>query len=124
MFKINLPAEKEKGISLLYVIFITGILLSIAFGINRILINQVKMLSSVGQSVVAFYAADSGIERILVDWQGEPSEIQGTLSNSASYQIIIKQGQEGDPECPADFSYCIKSVGDYRGTRRAVEINY
>ena len=125
MIKLNFLIKQEKGISLLYVIFITSILLSIAFGINRILISQVKMLSGVGQSVVAFYAADSGIERILVDWQNPNLTLNyynGSLANGATYHLSVYQGT--NPECDSEFSYCIKSIGEYRGVRRAIEINY
>ena len=51
----------QKGVSVLYAVFVVTVLLAISFGINGILISQVKMLGDIGHSVVAFYAADTGI---------------------------------------------------------------
>ncbi len=80
------------------------------------------MLSEAGHSVVAFYAADSGVERVLVN-RDNPSDIGEThLDNEASYQVFVSPGGSGD--CPDEFYFCIKSVGIYRGVKRAIEINY
>lgn len=126
MLKINFLAEKEKGISLLYVIFITSILLAIAFGISRTLISQIKMLSGAGQSVAAFYAADSGIEKVLMEWDNPnlgDDYYNGSLSNGANFRVFVYQG-DGSEDCSSEFNYCIKSIGDYKGIKRAIEINY
>ena len=99
-----------------------SILLAISFGISGILIQQIKMLGEIGHSVVAFYAADSGIERVLMD-RDNPSNIPKTfLSNGAAYEVVVAGGGTGD--CLIDFNYCIKSIGEYQKTKRAIEINY
>ena len=121
MIKEKRLINQEKGISLIYVVFIMAILFSIAFGISRILITQVKTLRTAGQSVVAFYAADSGIEEVLMNWQGTPFNTSATLSNEASYEVSVVSSS--DPNCSAN-NWCIKSIGEYRGIRRAIEINY
>ena len=147
MISINL----KKGVSVLYVIFVVSILFAISFGISGILIPQVKMLSEIGNSVVAFYAADSGIEEILMKrqclcqdpcptaCQGDcpcpypPYPREGAVDGS-SYQVYVTVGgttedcpggEECDPEkTPPCFYYCIKSIGTYQNTKRAIEINY
>jgi len=133
MSLIKSKNQKQKGISVLYAVFIMSILMAISFGISAILISQIKMLGEIGHSVVAFYAADSGIERVLVDHQNPNlgshyyscyslSSPPCSLDNGSTYQVFVIGGGTGD--CPTDFTYCIKSIGEYQKTKRAIEINY
>jgi len=115
----------QKGVAVLYVIFVVTILLAISFGISGILISQIKMLGEIGHSVVAFYAADTGIEKVLVDRQAPnltPYYYDGSLDNGATYTVSVIQG--GSPGCGSGFYYCIKAIGAYQNTKRAIEINY
>jgi len=125
MISINL----KKGVSVLYVIFVVSILFAISFGISGILIPQVKMLSEIGNSVVAFYAADSGIEKVLIGRQNPdltPGYYNGYLSPDITYEVFVTKGStvENPTDCPSNFYYCIKSIGTYQNTKRAIEINY
>jgi hypothetical protein len=123
MSSINSKQKNKQGMSLLFAVLVMSILLAIGSGVSGILIPQIKMLGDIGYSVVAFYAADSGIEEILVDRSNPPSEgISGSLSNGASYQVYVKAG--GEEGCAAEFNYCIKSIGSYKGIKRAIEIHY
>lgn len=115
----------QKGVSVLYVVFVVTILLAISFGISGILISQVKMLSDIGHSVVAFYSADSGIEKVLMDRQDPdltPGYYDGSLSADITYDVFVVEGGTGD--CDIGFYYCIKSIGNYKDTKRAIEVNY
>lgn len=121
-----MPINHQKGSFLLYIILIVTLLLGIALGISGILWHQIKMLGEVGYSVVALYAADSGIEQVLVA-RNHPlneyptGEFNGSLSDEITYEgKILTSGQE---DCSAD-NYCIKSIGTYKGTNRAIEIEY
>lgn len=112
--------KKQKGISLVLVVLVVTVVLSIALGVSSILVTQVKILRNIGYSVVAFYAADTGIERVLLD--SPPANIQETeLGNGATFTVEVTEGGAG--LCEAD-NYCIKSVGEYRNTKRAIEITY
>jgi len=55
--------DSQKGISLVFTFFIMVIILAMVLGISIILISEIKMIRGMGNSVVAFYAADSGIEK-------------------------------------------------------------
>lgn len=55
----------QKGASLYFTVFILTIMMAIVLGLSSILIGQTRMLKGMGDSVIAFFAADSGIERIL-----------------------------------------------------------
>lgn len=117
--------KKQQGVSLYLAITIMTILLATAFGLSTIFINQIKMIREMGHSVIALCAADAGIEAVLVD-RGNPNLTpdfySGALSNGATYQVIVTVGGAGD--CLAEKNYCIKSVGSYLKSRRAIEIIY
>jgi hypothetical protein len=105
----------EKGVSLLLSILVSAILLAIALGIATILVGQVRVLRGMENSVQAFFAADTGIERALY----EGGSVSGVLPNGATYTVqLLLPG----PECTA-FSYCLRAVGIFRDARRAIEIN-
>jgi len=55
----------QKGVSIFIVIVVMTILLGIALGLNAISVRQLRNLRDIGNSVIALYAADAGIERIL-----------------------------------------------------------
>ncbi|MEK7510299.1 MAG: pilus assembly PilX N-terminal domain-containing protein [Patescibacteria group bacterium] len=63
--KIQNKYNPEKGVSIFLAIVVTATLLGIGVGITSILVEQMATLRSVGDSVLAFYAADGGIERVL-----------------------------------------------------------
>ncbi len=115
--------NSNKGVSLYLALMIMGILLAIALGISAIFIGQTKMLKEMGDSVIAFYAADAGIEEVLSGDRNNPSDISETpLPNGAKYQVFVTQG--GLEDCPAEKNFCIKSIGSYKETKRAIEITY
>jgi len=128
MFKI----KKQQGVTLYLSLMIMAILLSIAFGLSAIFINQVKMIKEMGHSVIALCAADAGVEAVLVD-RGKPNLTpdfySDSLENEAIYTVFVYRGPatEGGPDencTAADLHYCIKSIGTYKEARRAIEITY
>jgi len=67
MFNIKHSLFFQKGVSLYFSIIILSILLAIVLGLGTILIGQTRMIKGMGDSVTAFYGADTGIERILYE---------------------------------------------------------
>jgi len=53
----------QKGVSLYFVVITVMIMLSSVMVLSNILYIRTKMIKDAGDSVVAFYAADSGIEK-------------------------------------------------------------
>ncbi len=96
----------EKGVILYLSLAIMGILFSSALGINLILSSQAKMIKDIGDSVLAFYAAETGIEKNLYDGSQGP----GSLGNNAAYSVTI-------------LAPGVKSVGTYKTTSRAIYIS-
>ena len=126
----------ERGVSLYLALLIMAILLSIGLGMSAILFGQIKIIRGMGDSVVAFYAADTGIERALY----EPMPSFGGDVGDASYTVEVVcccrgvgdclfgvgecagYGLEEDLDCVCNAFYlCYTSVGTYRGIRRAIE---
>ncbi len=122
--KSNLICNKESGISLLLAILILALILGVALGLNTILLQQIRMTREMGNSVVALYAADTGIEEALMVRDNPSSSCtqdSQCLLGGATYYLSISP--TSPPDCVA-LDYCIKSVGIFKGTRRGIEIDY
>jgi len=120
MFNIK---NNQKGVALYLTMVILSIMSASYLALTTILVSQIKITSTAGNSVVAFSAADAGIEEALykIRYQDYPSpdssgSFSGTLSNaSSSYAVTVTlQGQQT----------IARSVGTYRKARRAVEIKF
>ncbi|MBZ9578079.1 pilus assembly PilX N-terminal domain-containing protein [Patescibacteria group bacterium] len=116
----------QRGVSLYLAIIIMVILLTIVLSVATILVGQLRMIKEMENSVIAFYAADTGIEevlRVIIHDVGTPNPrypLTGQTSvGDASYYVRVFLSGESD--CNASL-YCIKSVGTYKETRRAIEV--
>jgi hypothetical protein len=116
--------SNQMGISLLLAILISALILGSALGVSTILLQETKMGREMGNSVVAFYAAETGIEQILMTKQNPSTScLQSSpcqLANGASYYLsILTPGAA----CSAS-NFCIKSIGIFKETRRGIEVKY
>lgn len=57
--------NSEKGVSLIMTFFIMVIILGIDLSMSAILYSELKIMRNMGNSVLAFFAADSGVEKVL-----------------------------------------------------------
>lgn len=128
-----------KGSALLYVVLLLSILLTAVFGLSTIVSSQIVIMRGVGDSIIAFYAADAGVERMLgsIVASTEPLQQTGTdfvfsntFSNGSFYEVKIYCRNGGglqcgsipeDSLCSAD-NYCIKSIGSYKKSKRAIKV--
>jgi hypothetical protein len=113
-----------------------SILLAAVFSISSFVLIQIRIIKGMGDSVIAFYAADTGAEAALYDlYHGTYTNHYGPVSLDGSssyvYEVWITQPVGGtlpdipinNPfECLAQY-YCIKSIGTYNDVRRAVEVS-
>lgn len=114
--------NKQKGATLYFTIVIMSILLAAVFSIGSLLLVQLKSIKQIGDSVVAYYAADSGAEIALFNAKtghAPGSGPNGTLG-AARYETIFFA--TGTPDCVDGKYYCILSIGDYQGVERRVKI--
>lgn len=107
-------------------LLVMTVMLGISLGLSSIFIGQTKMMKQIGNSVVALCAADAGIEKVLIDRANPnltPDYYSGSFANTKiTYQVLVVAG--GTRQCPSGSNFCIKSIGSYLGTHRAVEIIY
>ncbi len=128
---LKVKTKKSRGVSLYLTFMIMTILLALALGVSAILFGQIKMMRGMENSIIAFYAADTGIERVLKEGLlPEPClDCYLDLNNNglqdeedSTYSVkVIAAGQPGCPSPPA-FYNCIKSVGTFKETKRAIEL--
>lgn len=57
--------NRQKGVSLIITFFIMMIVLSVVLSISTLLYVQIKAIRNMGNSVISYYAAESGIEKVL-----------------------------------------------------------
>lgn len=130
-----LKFKKQKGVSLFIVVAITSLVISIAFGLSAALISRIRVVFDVQKSISAFFAADSGTEEALYHLFKDSSPGPNYQNNKGrfSYKTVISCGKNfsGCPEgrgfgrddgklCPSKANYCLKSIGSYSGTSRAI----
>jgi len=113
--------KSQKGVSLYIAFLIMTILLSIALSMSTILVSEIKTMREMGKSVIAYYAAETGIEQELKQGHLPPFGPEQGSIGTASYSVsVVFPGSNG---CPAEINYCIKSVGTYKGVKRAIMIS-
>ncbi|MDP2910351.1 MAG: hypothetical protein Q8N58_01005 [bacterium] len=119
--------NNQKGLSLYLAVIVMVIVLAIVFGITTILLTQLESIKGMENSVVAFYAADTGIEQILDSGRAAPVSTCTTeatacpLDNGSKYYVVVSSSGAGG--CTAS-NFCIKSAGVYKGTKRSIEVKY
>jgi len=135
----NKFSSSQRGVSLYFSIIILSILLAIVLGLGTILVGQTRMIKGMGDSVGAFYGADTGIERVLYEdklcrcssldcctglpcvdttncdkgrlGSPVPPGVSGTVGQ-ATYQVLFDNGATR-----------IDSKGMYSGTWRAIRVD-
>lgn len=100
-----------------------SILLASVFSIGTVILIQLRTIKTAGDSVVAYYAADSGAETAL--FQGSlssPPDIPATFAWSGGMASFETETlATSSPDCDGQW-YCIISKGSYQGTQRIIKI--
>ncbi|SRR4030042_4584770 len=112
--------NKQKGAALLITILVMAALLSIALGIARLSIGEIKLVRDIPNSMIAYYAAEAGVERALFEeWQGSGAEDRPIcsviLNNNSCYGITVDD---------TGGTLKIKSTGSYLTTNRSIEVSF
>ncbi|PIR91423.1 hypothetical protein COU03_02145, partial [bacterium (Candidatus Gribaldobacteria) CG10_big_fil_rev_8_21_14_0_10_41_12] len=107
--------SKQKGVALYLTMVVLSIMSASLLALAATLVSQSKMTGNLSNSVLAFSAADSGIEQALykVYKQGFVSgSFSSSSPNGAIYDVtVIAQAS----------STVIRSTGAYRQSKRAIE---
>lgn len=129
-------SNKNKGVAVYLALVFLALLLGISFGLSAIILGQFKTLKDIGFSTVAFYAADTGIEKYL--FENSPSGDYSCFIDIDSVSIDcysssrlcpdnlnISLGREACAKIKVDQSSGkVTSSGYYRTTNRAIEISF
>lgn len=57
--------NNQKGVSLIMAFFVMVVVISVVLSVSSLLYSEIKIIRNMSDSVVSFYAADSGIEKLL-----------------------------------------------------------
>ncbi|MFZ3073943.1 MAG: hypothetical protein WA093_02305 [Minisyncoccales bacterium] len=139
--KINLFLEfnrrsGRRGIAIYLAAATLAIIMAVALGVSLPSVYQLKSLNEARSSVVAFAAAETGVEWSLTSW------VSGSYLNAANYQsacpwdavtskyICARNIALGAASYTVDASLCgpaneylcIRSLGSYLNTQRAIRI--
>jgi hypothetical protein len=118
---------KQKGTSVFMGILVMTVLLTISLGMTSALVVQIKTIRNVGYSVTAFYAAETGIETALNDPNCTTTcagytDVNLDLDDGSKAYYTLSATGPLPPDCLGS-NFCVKSVGTYNGTRRAIQIS-
>ncbi len=122
--------KSSKGIATFFTLMVLAVVLSIALSLGSFLVTELQISGDIGDSVLAFYAADAGIEKVLYDeLAGVVNVIDvcgaggcpGILSNGSEFNVVV-QAIQGP--CQASDFFCATSTGSFRNARRTIYIEF
>ena len=102
-------------------IVIMAIVFAVVLGLSAVLFSQITVIRGIGDSVVALYIADAGVEQALfnIRKQDNLGNFSGDIGTGYEYSVEI----DTDPiTCPVGT--CIKSLGTFKDTKRAIEASF
>jgi len=124
----------KKGFVLYLTLILLSLLLLMSLALNQIIVSQSKVLQTLGKSVIAYYGAETGIERGFYEYyvnnRGPGFSASSILeiigSNPVEYSVTFYSPSPWSNLCPATYykSICIISTGKFLDNQRAVSSNY
>jgi Tfp pilus assembly protein PilX len=120
--------KRKKGFILYLTLILLSLLLLMSLALSQIFVFQSKILQTIGKSVIAYYAGETGVERGLYEYfvnnKNPPFSISSIPVDSAQYSVNAVS--PGTPKCSSQYYYtiCIISTGNFLETQRVVSSNY
>lgn len=119
--------NNQKGTSLLLTILIMAALLSIALGVSKLGLEEIKLTRDISKSLIAYYTADAGVEAAIYEdrsnaaYLGETDfNLNGCLDgpvNEICYSVEVIGSVSGGDRV-------IKSKSFYKDIERAIELSF
>ena len=129
--------KNKKGTALLMILFMLSGMLIVSLGAASLIVPGIKMSRNQLSSTKSYFAAETGIERVLLVTRINEMDLSGCdgtvnkyvdfttetcvnvkktylLPNNTSYVVIYK----------SNSPVVIKSTGSYHGTKRTIEVTY
>ncbi|KKS44830.1 hypothetical protein A2567_02310 [Candidatus Azambacteria bacterium RIFOXYD1_FULL_42_11] len=107
--------DKETGITLLFTMIILAFVLLTAVLIVDIVIVQLKLSGDINDSLVAIYAADSGVEWQLYQIRKGQSIPSPIFVNGAAVETTVTGSAP---------NFTIKSLGSFKEVKRQFEVGF
>lgn len=106
--------QQKGAVAIILAVLLLSVLSVIGLGIAVLMTNQIVMSGQVGNSVVAYYAAEAGSEECLYELRhGSGScPASGLLDNGADYDVSYNGVDT------------IQSIGHFEGADRKIEITW
>ena len=126
-------SNNQKGdISILLALMLMTVIFALAMGLSAVMFEEIRMIRRVERSVVAFYSADTGIEKGLKE-RRTPGIYTGVLNpgepkyRQIRYKVEVfgwppRRREPGELHCIGTFIFCLASEGRFMGTTRSVEL--
>jgi Tfp pilus assembly protein PilX len=107
----------RRGIAIYLAAVTLMIVMAVALGISLMSTYQLKGLNEAGDSVIAFAAAETGIEYAELNITTAPVTYGPIAVGNASYSLASFM-------CGPALEYlCFRSIGLYNGTERAIQVH-
>lgn len=115
--------NSKGAVSILLVMSILSAVLVIALGSSSITATQIKTLLSSSESAVAYCAAETGVEYALYEVIKNTNEPATTCGIS---WVVVGSGRYclNKSGSIAGGDLKVQSIGDYKSTRRSIEISF
>ncbi|MBI2448608.1 hypothetical protein HYV44_03595 [Candidatus Microgenomates bacterium] len=90
--------KKERGIALITTLIISGIMLTSIGLFTREMLDEVKNSTRIDNSLIAYYAAEAGLEEALLSWRyNKDSEI--SFENDTNANVDVTDKTNNSPRC-------------------------
>lgn len=133
--KLNSQANKKKGSALLMTMMILFGIIAVAFSGASLVISGLRNSDLSAKSTVAYYNAESGTERLLYEVRKMHFDLSqgGTLDEFTpttevfSYDGFVNGGKyyvDYDFAASSVNQFTFTSIGDYKGVKRSVQVNF
>jgi len=118
----------QRGSIIIYAMLTMSAMLAIGLTLNSLFLGKLKSAAAARDSVVAFYAADSAVEKCLFEArQNIINQPAMEFANKATYAVVSMA--VGAPDVTDDCaslgsaSFQFRATGTYHGVRRSLEIS-
>ncbi|EKD49507.1 MAG: hypothetical protein ACD_63C00118G0003 [uncultured bacterium] len=100
--------HKQKGVTLVVAVLLMAAVMATSLLVASIIVKELGMTRNLGDSVMAYYAGETGVESYLYDLKrGSIPQMSGSLANGANWSVREVSG-EGNvytfPDVPRDKS--------------------
>jgi len=126
--------SQSGSVALFSAIMIMTLSSAMVFGLSTLFLRQLRIVRGLGDSVTAFYAANTGIERLLYEdkiCRQSPCPahcISGCVGITAPFEIpttLLGNGASFEARYFVDAAgiSIFESIGEFEGARRAIRVS-